>query len=589
MSKGYYTPLSSSTPLRARDPTNSEARFVTVRQRRVHFNNMAGADSEGQIPDVGGDGDEIEERVRDTEEGVDENNMSNLEKFRSSEERDRYFNIVYKADAETKARYRDLALKAVICSPEERQGLTIDFHILGYLINENDDMQHQLKCCIYEHLLEMRLNKPQSLTPDANKTGRKRQSDSQPGLNISQIASTKAKRRSYGAVVQGSVDVEEEEVSVRTNERKNAGGGQVGMDQSIFPISASNTVGWAIPFMRGEIGRFRGTPGTDGSQFLKNYEQMTVNWSDQSRVDSFAHFLREDASDWLETIEQDMKQEVTFNEQGIQSNAWLDLTWLQLKRLFEKEYLEDKVKSFITCRQAPSELGQTYFYRIAKLHMRSGLGLPEDSMTKMIVEHMQPQYQSVFKYKNFKTMKALRDAIRLYDSKRRDELLDKQKKSKLDKHLADLGMDLDLDDSTISAIRTGTRSLPNIEMITSDTIKINEDELTRKIAEACDKCVREVTQKLRADTRREHSPRQDRDRHSSRPRANAYKQDKNCYNCGKLGHLQKDCWSPGGAAYGKPRTTNGSNRQRQRYSNRSSVPGSTIIKDEQTSENSQRQ
>lgn len=107
-------------------------------------------------------------------------------------------------------------------------------------------------------------------------------------------------------------------------------------------------------------------------------------------------------------------------------------------------------------------------------------------MTKMIMEHMSPQYQEEFKFKSFRTMKALSDAIRLYNSRRRDELVEKKRKSKNDR---------DFDNFGIASLGS-SRALPEIQFVSILLASQNSEEswpdLTRVIRDG----VKQAAQKI---------------------------------------------------------------------------------------------
>ncbi|OXA41272.1 hypothetical protein Fcan01_24009 [Folsomia candida] len=171
---------------------------------------------------------------------------------------------------------------------------------------------------------------------------------------------------------------------------------------------------------------FDGMPESNASKFIREYEKMVANYTDQAKVDTFPRYLTGAAANWLEIAERDLKSQFCFNDCGVQSNGWLELKWPQLRRLFEKEFVPDRVNQFITTRQSSNETGATFFYRITNLHAQSGMLLDEDSLMTLIVDHMQPHYQEYFRYKKFASLKALKDALVMFDRRRRDILLTRE-------------------------------------------------------------------------------------------------------------------------------------------------------------------
>jgi len=112
---------------------------------------------------------------------------------------------------------------------------------------------------------------------------------------------------------------------------------------------------------RKPIRAFDGAACSDPSKFNKNYERLTSSRSEQTKVDTFCQYLEGAASDWLELLELDLKQEITVNEISGQCNKWNDLTWKNLKTHFEREVIGEKLNELVGCRQGYNEQGLTFF------------------------------------------------------------------------------------------------------------------------------------------------------------------------------------------------------------------------------------
>jgi hypothetical protein len=72
---------------------------------------------------------------------------------------------------------------------------------------------------------------------------------------------------------------------------------------------------------------------------LKEYEKMASFWSEKAKVDYLGQYLEGAATGWRAILENELKEELTYDDQGRKSNRWLDLKWTQLRRQFQKEYL----------------------------------------------------------------------------------------------------------------------------------------------------------------------------------------------------------------------------------------------------------
>ncbi len=170
-------------------------------------------------------------------------------------------------------RYVETATKQVQCTEEEFATIANEMVIYGYLVEEEDDLtvmpKYQLKCLLIEHLMKMRAAKEKH------------------SGNVEKSRKVAQRRKSYGTIPRSSMDDEE---VVDAGERKSTGATPANLDQSIFNMNMS---AWAIPFMRGEIGTFRGSPGDDGTTFLKNFEANTSSWTERAKVDGFHQFLKE--------------------------------------------------------------------------------------------------------------------------------------------------------------------------------------------------------------------------------------------------------------------------------------------------------
>jgi len=142
-----------------------------------------------------------------------------------------------------------------------------------------------------------------------------------------------------------------------------------------------------------DVPTFSNIKGDDPRVFISKYERLSSSWSNRARVRDFAQYLEGPAADWFSVLEKDLKGVFALDDEGVQSTAWMELTWHKLKSLFEKEFAEDKAKEILKRNQEPGETGLTYFYKMVNLHTLSGLDLTEKQLAALIVQHMQEEYR----------------------------------------------------------------------------------------------------------------------------------------------------------------------------------------------------
>jgi len=172
---------------------------------------------------------------------------------------------------------------------------------------------------------------------------------------------------------------------------------------------------------------FEAERGDDPRLFLDKYEKLTTQLPTRSKVDGLGAYLRGAAADWITVLERDQKEIVDFDNSGVQSNAWYEMTWEKLRSLFEREFAERRDKEIFTTNQGQSESGLTYFYRMLKLHQQSGLDFDEEQLATLIVTHMSDTYRDQFQFKKYESLRKLKDHIKLFDERRSYALAKKNK------------------------------------------------------------------------------------------------------------------------------------------------------------------
>jgi len=185
----------------------------------------------------------------------------------------------------------------------------------------------------------------------------------------------KDRRRSRGIRIDTDENINREESHTTHQQRRSANisnsfAAATGQPSSMGPM-------FVIFIQQKKLKSFSNLANEDPREFVERYEKLSSQWEDRAKVENFATYLEGAASDWLAVLKFDYTNIITISDDGIQSNSWLGLKWPELRRLFEKEFAEERAKQVFEANQRPGETGLNFFYRMLNLHAQSKLDLTD--------------------------------------------------------------------------------------------------------------------------------------------------------------------------------------------------------------------
>lgn len=294
---------------------------------------------------------------------------------------------------------------------------------------------------------------------------------------------------------------------------------------------------------------FDSLKGVDSRLFLDKYERFakSCGWTDRQKVDALGQYVEGPAADWLSVLESDFRAEMTLDDEGVQSNKWYEIKWSQLRKLFEKEFAEEKSREILKRTQQPGETGLTYFYKMVKLHQQSGLDFDEKQLAMMITQHLREPYAGKFELKEYDSLDLLKKHLKLFDDKRAYELAAKSK----EKRKATVSL---LEEAEAHLEAKSREQSPE----TSSSGKNSSGSNLATLKEVCAQTnsLRELVEENGKDQVQGNSRQGEPYRNNwyQRRLQNAKnihngddvfeKKPRRCYNCRGANHIARECWVP---------------------------------------------
>jgi hypothetical protein len=84
---------------------------------------------------------------------------------------------------------------------------------------------------------------------------------------------------------------------------------------------------------------FDAEPGSNAIQFIKGYEHLSANWSDQTRKLNLAQYLKGAAASWMELVEITCRGEPDYDDTGALSNRLLLILQTRSSRVWNLLHL----------------------------------------------------------------------------------------------------------------------------------------------------------------------------------------------------------------------------------------------------------
>jgi hypothetical protein len=258
----------------------------------------------------------------------------------------------------------------------------------------------------------------------------------------------------------------------------------------------------------GKIVEFKGDDTEDVEEWLDQFEWIAElnNWSEDIKCVNLAGNLTGLAKDWFEILNIEQKKRYDYLK----------------RKMLETFKHEDSVIRFRheldSCKQIAGQSVQSYIYRKMKLCKRANRDMDESEKRGHLLQGLLPKFKAAVLKKKATTLKRMIDII-IAEERGSNIELETQERVKVNE---------DKGDVIIEKIRQIVE-VNNESLIKKQFDKLEQlEERMRMIKEEDGKSSNKVKE---ANKGEEKVPRK-RER-----------EERRCFNCGKVGHLIGDCWA----------------------------------------------
>lgn len=163
--------------------------------------------------------------------------------------------------------------------------------------------------------------------------------------------------------------------------------------------------------------------GYQTRMLLNSWRSTKGNYSGRAKVDSFLRYMTEAVVHWIERSRgKRLETRTMFHPRrypikrlaGVKEVSVTKFIWKGICSWPSQLIHHNETKS--------TGIRHHVFLQNDESHFKSGMLLNEESLITLFIKHMQPQYQEQLRYKRFPNLKALKEALVLFDRKRRYHL-----------------------------------------------------------------------------------------------------------------------------------------------------------------------
>ena len=282
-----------------------------------------------------------------------------------------------------------------------------------------------------------------------------------------------------------------------------------------------------------ELRPYDGYDPAEAQLFLDRYERFTANWGDREIVESLANYCDGNAAVWISGLISELRRDVKFDKNGLQTDGWAQLTWDELKQKFNKAFGAEDENGIYGRSQKPNESGLTFFLDMKSRLLRCTFQMSTKQQILHIVRNMQPQYQRVLRKKNISTLDQLQKFVRQQDLDRQEDLVNLRKR-RSNKEEVDINLlDTDTCDVEICAAEIEQKNKHVLVPTRENTAQQITDQISLPLKTLMGELSGLVEKLSKANQLA---------RPSTAMRGNTrIREAPKCFYCSKFGHVSKNC------------------------------------------------